>query len=281
MPTTRLQNDHRLIDATAPDDTRATILSNEWVNDEYKHMVLKAEGAACHAQPGQFFNIQCPTEGSVAPFFRRPMSTYKADPLTGEVEFLYKVAGAGTYTLSQLSEGQQLDILGPLGKGFDVQPGWQHIVIVARGVGLATLAPLAEAAQALDISMTVLLSARSEKALLKPSQQRFAQLGEEIITALDDDGSSHPDAIERSLRAVIDRGQTDAVFTCGSKRLTALLKRLAAEYGIAGQVAMEEQMVCGLGMCQCCTKVFEKEGSRISKRVCVDGPVFDLVEVVT
>lgn len=280
MPTTPLQHDIRRSDVVAS-DTQAVVLSNEWVNDEYKHMVLKAEGTASHAQPGQFFNILCPSKETVTPFFRRPMSTYNANPITGKVEFLYKVAGAGTHALSQLNEGQLLNILGPLGKGFELQPDWQHIIIVARGVGLATLAPLATAAHALHIDITVLLSARSAQALLKPSQQRFAQLGAEVITARDDDGSSHPEAIERSLRTVLNRGQTNAVFTCGSKRLTALLKRLATDYGITGQVAMEEQMVCGLGMCQCCVKVFEKEGTYISKRVCVEGPVFDLAEVMT
>ncbi|WP_414502524.1 dihydroorotate dehydrogenase electron transfer subunit [Zymobacter sp. IVIA_5232.4 C2] len=261
------------------DDGTALILRNEWVNGDYKHMVVKASHAACQAQPGQFFTLLCPAEGSMAPFFRRPMSTYGADPHRGEVEFLYKVTGKGTLALSRLQTGDSLDILGPLGKGFRLQPDWQHIVIVARGVGLATLAPLAEAAHAHRIAMTVILSARSQHALLAPSQQRFERLGARVLTALDD-GTSQLDVIEQMLCDIIVQHAPDALFTCGSKRLTALLKRLAAEYGIAGQVAMEEQMVCGLGMCQCCTKVFEHDGKHISRRVCVEGPVFDLSEVV-
>ena len=278
----KIQSSHEPVHvaATAPNDTCSLVLSNKWINDDYKHLVLKASDAACHAQPGQFFNLLCPTYANAAPFFRRPMSTYKATPDTGEVEFLYKVAGTGTAALSRLQAGEWLDMLGPLGKGFELHPSWQRIIIVARGVGLATLAPLAEAAHALNIKMTVVLSARSRQALLQPSQQRFAALGAQVMTALDDEGTSQLSTIEHTLHSVMAQQPADAMFTCGSKRLTSLLKRLTATYGIRGQTAMEEQMACGLGMCQCCAKVFEQEGNLISKRVCVDGPVFDLAEIV-
>lgn len=263
---------------TPPNDTLAVVLSNEWVNDEYKRLVLQADGAACHSQPGQFFNLLCPVEGEHKPFFRRPMSTYKADPLSGQVEFLYKVTGKGTFGLETLRASQTLEILGPLGKGFDLDPAWRHMTIVARGVGLATLAPLAEAAHALGIRLTAVLSARSEKSLL--SRERFASLGAQVRVVLDEDGSSAPEPLERLLREIIAKEGSNALFTCGSRRLTRLLKRLCSELGLAGQVALEQQMVCGLGMCQCCVDVFEVEGLRVSKRVCLEGPVFDLAEVV-
>ena len=263
---------------TPPNDTLAVVISNEWVNDEYKRLVLQADGAACQSLPGQFFNLLCPSEGEHKPYFRRPMSIYKADPATGQVEFLYKVTGKGTYGLETLGQAQTVEILGPLGKGFDLQPGWQHMIIVARGVGLATLAPLAEAAHRLGIRVTAVLSARSEKSLL--SRERFASLGADVRVVLDEDGSSSPERLEPLLRQIIAREGTDALFTCGSRRLTQLLKKLSAELGLVGQVALEQQMVCGLGMCQCCVEVFEVDGLRVGKRVCLEGPVFDLAEVV-
>ena len=263
---------------TPPDDTLAVVIANHWVNDEYKRLVLQADGAACRSQPGQFFNLLCPSEGEHKPYFRRPMSTYKADPAKGQVEFLYKVTGKGTYGLETLREAQTVEILGPLGKGFDLEPGWQHMLIVARGVGLATLAPLAEAAHQLGIRLTAVLSARSDKSLL--SRERFASLGAEVHVVLDEDGSSAPQQLEPLLRQIIAREGTNAVFTCGSKRLTRLLKHLSAELGLVGQVALEQQMVCGLGMCQCCVEVFEVGGLKVGKRVCLEGPVFDLAQVV-
>ncbi|UUC50442.1 MULTISPECIES: dihydroorotate dehydrogenase electron transfer subunit [Pseudomonas] len=263
---------------TPPNDTLAVVISNEWVNDEYKRLVLQAGGAACKSLPGQFFNLLCPSEGENKPYFRRPMSTYKADPGNGQVEFLYKVTGKGTFGLETLRESQTLEILGPLGKGFDLDSSWDHMIIVARGVGLATLAPLAEAAHQLGIRLTAVLSARSEKSLL--SRERFASLGADVQVVLDEDGSSSPDQLEQLLRQIITREKTNALFTCGSKRLTRLLKKLSAELGLVGQVALEQQMVCGLGMCQCCVEVFEVDGLKVGKRVCLEGPVFDLAEVV-
>ncbi|NWB96822.1 dihydroorotate dehydrogenase electron transfer subunit [Pseudomonas gingeri] len=269
---------HQACSITPPNDTLAVVLSNEWVSDEYKRLVLQADGAACHSQPGQFFNLLCPSEAPHKPFFRRPMSTYKADPVSGQVEFLYKVTGKGTYGLETLAEQQTLEILGPLGKGFDLDPVWQHMIIVARGVGLATLAPLAEAAHALGIRLTAVLSARSERSLL--SRERFASLGAEVVAVLDEDGSSSLENLEALLREIIAREGSRALFTCGSKRITRLLKRLSGELGLSGQVALEQQMVCGLGMCQCCVDVFEVDGLKIGKRVCLEGPVFDLAEVL-
>jgi dihydroorotate dehydrogenase electron transfer subunit len=263
---------------TPPDDTLAVVISNGWVNAEYKRLVLQADGAACMSQPGQFFNLLCPNEGDHKPYFRRPMSTYKADPETGQVEFLYKVAGKGTYGLESLLAAQTLEILGPLGKGFDLNPNWQHMILVARGVGLATLAPLAEAAHNLGIRLTAVLSARSEKSLL--SKERFASLGADVQVVLDEDGSSSIEHLEERLRKIIAHEGSNAVFTCGSKRLTRLLKRLSAEFGLVGQVALEQQMVCGLGMCQCCVEVFEVGGLKVGKRVCLEGPCFNLAEVV-
>jgi dihydroorotate dehydrogenase electron transfer subunit len=263
---------------TPPDDTLAVVISNEWVNDEYKRLVLQADGAACQSLPGQFFNLLCPSEGESKPYFRRPMSTYKADPSNGQVEFLYKVTGKGTFGLESLRVSQTLETLGPLGNGFDLDSSWGHMVIVARGVGLATLAPLAEAAHQLGIRLTAVLSARSEKSLL--SRERFASLSADVQVVLDEDGSSSPEQLEPLLRNIIEREKTDALFTCGSKRLTRLLKALSAEFGLVGQVALEQQMVCGLGMCQCCVEVFEVDGFKVGKRVCLEGPVFDLLEVV-
>jgi len=80
---------------------------------------------------------------------------------------------------------------------------------------------------------------------------------------------------------LVDSGQADAFFTCGSNRLMLLLKRLGARFGIPGQVAMEQQMACGLGMCFCCVRQFESGGATEQRRVCLEGPVFDLKEALS
>jgi dihydroorotate dehydrogenase electron transfer subunit len=260
-------------------DTSARVIRNDWVNGEYKHLVLAAGSPAANSTAGQFFNLACPVTAEDAPFFRRPMSTYRANPATGEVEFLYKVAGAGTRGLATLNPGDVLPILGPLGLGFLLDPAWKHIVVLGRGVGLATLAPLSDLAAEQGIKVTAILSARDKKNLM--SQDRFLATGAEIVEITDEEGSSNVDNVEHILRVLIKEKKADAFFTCGSNRLMLLMQKLGDEYNIPGQVALEQQMACGIGMCHCCVRAFREEDHTVCKRVCWEGPVFPLDEVTS
>ncbi|RZA13926.1 MAG: dihydroorotate dehydrogenase electron transfer subunit, partial [Lysobacteraceae bacterium] len=181
-----------------------------------------------------------------------PMSIYGVDRAAGTISFLYKVAGLGTRAISQLPVGGTLPVLGPLGQPFELKHGWRHMVLLARGVGLATLASLCEAARERGIAVTAVLSARHRGAV--------------IARAL--------------LAAVHAEASIDALFTCGSARLTRLAQAFCGAHGIDGQVALEQQMACGLGMCQCCVREFRVQGEIVHKRVCWEGPVFALQEVV-
>ncbi|MDF7667708.1 dihydroorotate dehydrogenase electron transfer subunit [Orbaceae bacterium ESL0727] len=263
-------------------DSLSIIISNEWVNDEYKHLIVKVNTPALTVEPGQFFNLLCPQSEADKPFFRRPMSTYFADPVSGTIEFLYKVVGSGTRTLAKLQTGDTLPILGPLGKGFTIKDHYQHILVVGRGVGLATLAPLAEAAVAKKIKVTAILSARDQNSLM--SQHRFHNIHANVIEVID---SNHSSKIENVEKLIIKQHKImpfDAVYTCGSTRITTLLRRIAMEFNLDGQVALEQHMACGLGMCYCCVKPFNvTTGTQTelrNKRVCVDGPVFDIKEFI-
>ena len=104
-------------------------------------------------------------------------------PERRQVEFLYKIAGAGTRGLAVLRAGDQLDIMGPLGVGFKLDPALRHIVAVGRGAGLATLAPLAKAAKANGTSFTAIFSARRPELLV--SVDLFPRQGAEVIAVTD------------------------------------------------------------------------------------------------
>lgn len=259
-------------------DVVAQVIGNDWVNSEYKLLVLCVP-RTCDAAAGQFFNIECPSSGDDKPYLRRPMSVYRSDASHGVLEFLYKVTGAGTRGLATLQRGQSLRVLGPLGIGFKLSHTWKSIVVLGRGVGLATLAPLAELATARGVSVTALISARASKQVM--SVNRFEAIGASIEILLDTDGTSDPSNVERILRRLAEDGRSDAFFTCGSNRLMLLMKRLGVEFGIPGQVALEQQMACGLGMCFCCVRNFQAGTEIVNRRVCWDGPVFDLQEAMS
>jgi dihydroorotate dehydrogenase electron transfer subunit len=256
----------------------AEVVSHQAVNVEYRHLVVRCSAEAASARPGQFFQLLCPHPPGEQPFLRRPMSLYGADPEKRHVAFLYKVTGAGTRGLDTLRPGDRLDIMGPLGVGFTLDPNWRSIVAVGRGAGLATLAPLAQAAKRNGTHVTALFSARRPELLV--SVDLFHAHGADVIAVTDSESTSGPANVERILRRLIQDGQSDAFFTCGSSRLMRVQQRLAKEFAIPGQVAMEQQMACGVGLCYCCVRDFNIDGEIVSRRVCWDGPVFDLMEAL-
>jgi dihydroorotate dehydrogenase electron transfer subunit len=137
---------------------------------------------------------------------------------------------------------------------------------------------LAQAARKRGIHVTALFSARRPDLLV--SVDLFRNNGADVITVTDSESNSGPASVERLLRRLIADGKCDAFFTCGSSRLMRVQQRLAQEFGLPGQVAMEQQMACGLGMCFCCVRDFNVNGEIVSRRVCCDGPVFDLMEAL-
>lgn len=255
------------------------VLSNTPVNGEYRLMVLDAPRdmlEQCRA--GQFFHLLCPQIGGENPYLRRPMSIYGFYPDKGELHFLYKVTGEGTRALAHLAQGDTLNVLGPLGRGFAIEDDWNHLVLVARGVGLATLAPLALEAQRLGRKLTAICSARSADVLM--SVDYFAALGARVITVTDTDGTSSLDNLEKVIEGLIAEEGVDAFYTCGSNRMLRLLQKIGGRHDIPGEIALEQQMACGLGMCHCCVRPFRKEGRQVNLRVCREGPVFDMQEAM-
>jgi dihydroorotate dehydrogenase electron transfer subunit len=157
------------------------------------------------------------------------MSIYGTDIAERKLEFLYKVTGAGTRGLDTLKAGDRLDIMGPLGHGFELDPAWRHIVAVGRGAGLATLAPLARTARHGGIKVTAVLSARRPELVV--SDELFRNHDAEVILVTDSESTSGPANVKRILRRLISEGRCNAFFNCGSSRLLRVQQRLAHEFG--------------------------------------------------
>lgn len=260
------------------DEYRCRVIVNAPAGERYRHLVVQAPAAALQAQAGQFFNLLCPPNDVDAPFLRRPMSVYQRNREREQLHFLYKIVGVGTRALARLQAGDSLDIFGPLGRGFQLQPAWRRLLMVARGAGLATLAALAQQAREQGREVTVLCSARSQQALV--GVDYFRELGARVHAVSDEDGSAAVPAVERLLRGEIEERGVDALFTCGSDRLLRLTQKLGQEYQLPGQTALEERMACGLGLCHGCVRPIMRNGQRVDVRVCKEGPVFDLQEAI-
>ncbi|MDF1776682.1 MAG: dihydroorotate dehydrogenase electron transfer subunit [Rhizobiaceae bacterium] len=254
------------------------VKSNAPVNGEYRLLVLDAPLKILDCEPGQFFHLLCPISGNLQPYLRRPMSIYGYYPDKGELHFLYKVTGEGTAAMATMKKGDTFNVLGPLGKGFDILPNWQNLLLVARGVGLATLAPLALEARRLNRNLTAICSARSKSVLM--SLDYFRDLGVNVIALTDEEATSSVGNMRRIIEALIANEGVDAMYTCGSNRILKLLQDVGKSHRIPGQIALEQQMACGFGMCQCCVRAFHREGLIVNERVCTEGPVFDLQEAI-
>jgi dihydroorotate dehydrogenase electron transfer subunit len=259
------------------EESLCPVVSHDWVNAEYKHLIVEASPKALAVNPGQFFNLLCPSPDVGELFFRRPQSVYRIDRAKGRVEFLYKCVGRGTRGLATLKPGDDLNMVGPLGVGFWLDSAWRHIVVLGRGVGIATLGPISQLAKDNGVGVTAILSARNPDFVMAGAL--FREAGD-VVSVLDTDGTSAVENVEKILDGLIAQKRADAFFTCGSNRLFQLMKQVGKANNIPGQVAMEQVMACGLGPCYVCVRTFEVNGKQELRRVCVEGPVFDMQEAV-
>ena len=259
------------------EESLGRVVSNLWINEEYKHLIITASPKALAVKPGQFFNILCPSPDDGDLWLRRPQSIYRSDRAGKRLEFLYKCVGRGTRGMATFEPGQDCNIVGPLGVGFSLKPEWENIVVLGRGVGLATMGPISQLAADNGVKVTALLSARSPELVM--ADDLFGQVGD-VIRVLDSDGTSAVKNVQAILERLIAEKRADAFYTCGSNRLMHLMKQLGKKHGIPGQVAMEQIMACGIGPCYVCVRTFEVNGHKELRRVCIEGPVFDLQECV-
>src|SRR5262249_29207767 len=111
------------------EESLAPVVSHEWVNAEYRHLIVDASPKALAVKPGQFFNLLCPSPDAGELWLRRPQSVYRVNRARRRLEFLYKCVGRGTHGLATLKRGDDLNMAGPLGVGFRIDPHVKHIVV--------------------------------------------------------------------------------------------------------------------------------------------------------
>ncbi|KRV49261.1 dihydroorotate oxidase electron transfer subunit [Wenjunlia vitaminophila] len=256
----------------SPTWDRAEVVENAPVGDRHYRMRLAAPTITASARPGQFVMVSVPEETSVRAVLPRPMAIHRRHPTDGQVEIVYGVRGVGTQALSQVPVGGALQVVGPLGRGFDLAPETRRLLLVGRGIGVCSLMTCAEDAVAAGVEVTAVVSARTRDALVGASDYR--ELGiSRLIEVTDEEGDSDPHTVGALLRDALDEAPAQQVLTCGSERLTALCARLADRWAATLQVSLEAHMACGLGYCHGCATAATTAASE-SALICADGPVF-------
>ncbi|WJW75780.1 dihydroorotate dehydrogenase electron transfer subunit [Thiohalobacter sp. IOR34] len=275
----------------------AEILSHQGFEGGQFMLRLLAPKCAAHARPGSFAHIRVDPQRPL----RRPLSIMRADAQAGWVEFLYKVVGEGTRLLARRQPGEQLNILGPIGRPFEPHRERPRALLLGGGVGMPPMICLAEMLKA-DAHWQPLALLASEVPFPfrhRPSQILVPGLPDGVIASmplLEDWGVPCRLASQRELPGVYQGYITELardwlaalstehrrqveIFACGPHPMLEAVAALAREYDLPAQVSLEEFMACGVGGCAGCTVAVETPAGPAMRRVCVDGPVFDAREV--
>ncbi len=245
-----------------------TILENIPLTAVDYSMTVEAGELADLAKAGQFVHVKC---GSGL-LLRRPISICDVDAQNKTLRLVYQVKGEGTAWLSHLPKNHRVNILGPLGNGFEIPQG--KILVVGGGIGVPPMVYTAASAEAAIAA----IGFRSQAQVLLTEE-----LGKHCqeVHVISDDGSTGRKGFVNALVKEVLANHPDitAVLACGPKLMLKTVAEAAAEAGVPCQVSMEERMGCGVGACLVCAcKVNTPEGERYH-HVCKDGPVFKAEEV--
>ncbi|MBA7687499.1 Dihydroorotate dehydrogenase B (NAD(+)), electron transfer subunit [subsurface metagenome] len=242
----------------------ASIISNSEVMPGVYLIWLESPQIASIAQPGQFIMVRC-GEDAEHPL-RRPFSIHRLD--NNKLAFLFTVVGKGTHWLAQCRAGNNIDLLGPLGNGYSIQPGSHNLLLLAGGIGIAPLCFLAEKALEQGCSVTLLHGARIRSHLY---HEHLLPPGLEFIFFTEDGSVGRKGMITDFLPDFV--GWADQIFACGPTSMYHTIATQKQQFrGKPAQISLEVRMGCGLGVCYGCT-VKTKNGL---KQVCKDGPIFNL-----
>jgi len=252
---------------------------------------LKAPEIAARAAPGQFVHIRVSDERPM----RRPISIMCTHPDNGgTLDLLVKTVGEGTRTLAARQRGESLNIMGPIGRPFDLGDESKRYICIGGGVGIP---PMIFAAQHLKGNANLVVFAGSEVPFpfaLRPSGYLLPGVGGNAIlgiTSLEEWGVSSRLASNADLYGCFEGNVSDlaasylaalnedeharsVILACGPHPMLRAVAKVARSFGISAQLCLEEHMACGIGGCAGCVVKTIENGKEHYRRVCVDGPVF-------
>jgi dihydroorotate dehydrogenase electron transfer subunit len=245
----------------------------------YQALTLVAPRTAEHARPGQFVHLLAGEDRSFP--LRRPFSVHKVErPGTGmgTVEVVFDVVGAGTRALARLRPHDVVDALGPLGRPFDPPEGPAGCLLVGGGYGTAPLFFLATELRARRCRVDFVIGAATAGRLLDAMEAK--RLGHSLTVTTDDGSAGRRGLVTDPLAGLLASTGAERVYACGPMPMLAAVSRLAAAAGVPCQVAAEEQMACGTGICFSCVLPVGDgggagPGATRMARSCLEGPVFD------
>ncbi len=254
---------------------RCILLENKEIARGWHLFELEAPQLT-HALPGQF--IQLRIGNLTDPLLRRPVSIHYADPAAGRIRLLIRIAGRGTALAARSKAGEELDLLGPFGRGFPFLDEPAPALFAAGGIGMAPLFFAAVRRRRSGLPFELLLGGKSSD-LLPPDGYFLAHgITPFVVT---EDGSRGGRGLVTALleeRLALAR-EHSRIHACGPAPMLARVVELARSAGVPVHLSLESRMACGVGACLGCVLPVYAGGKIEYRRVCRDGPVFDGEEV--
>jgi dihydroorotate dehydrogenase electron transfer subunit len=253
----------------------AEIISNKKIG-AYNHMVFAVGEIASFCRPGNFVAISVGGSNS-AMILRRAFAIYRVNEKSasgGTLELVVAAHGSGSRWLSERAIGESVDLVGPLGTSFGVPTESANTLLVGGGYGSAPLFGLAEVLKARSCRVDVVIGASTAGKIYAPIDGKRSVTTMTIAT--EDGSAGSRGKVTDFLPEIIDRYQTEVIYSCGPMGMLRAVNEIAEKFQIIHQCAVEESMACGIGVCMTCVIPLKGEDGVIRmSRSCIEGPVMD------
>ena len=256
---------------------KAKLIKKEQLKNDIFKFSVKAKEITDIAKPGNFIEIRI--SDLVEPFLRRPISIYNIDKENGILEFIFQVKGKGTEILSKREEGQDVDIIGPLGNGTFKFQDYKNIAVIGGGIGVFPLYELSKEAKEAGKNVNIYLGFRDKEFVVLENE--FKKVSNKLILSTDNGTFGENGFAIDFLKEDCKTKKPDCIFSCGPLPMLRAVKEFAMQNNINCQVSLEERMGCGIGVCVGCSVKTAKSPKDAPEYygVCKLGPVFDAKEV--
>jgi dihydroorotate dehydrogenase electron transfer subunit len=257
----------------------AEVISNKKVGP-YHHMVFAVGDMAVNCRPGNFVAISVSGSHSSL-ILRRAFAIYRAidkGPMGGSIELVIAPHGEGSKWLCSRIVGDFIDLVGPLGTAFGIPTTNANTMLIGGGYGSAPLFALAELLKNRGCRVDMVLGASTANKIYAPLEGKRSVSS---LTLTTDDGSTgiHGQISEAIPRLIREFG-TEVIYSCGPMGMLGAIAKIADEFDLAHQCAVEEAMACGVGVCMTCVVPIKHEDGIKMVRACIDGPVMDGAEII-
>jgi dihydroorotate dehydrogenase electron transfer subunit len=268
-----------------PFQTEGIVVKNGRIKSLYFILWIHCPPIANQVKPGQFVMLKISDDR--IPLLRRPFSVYQSYPADhaekrkrGDLVIVYKRVGKGTQKMTALTKGQRVGLIGPLGNGFTLPPlpFSENHILIGGGMGIVSLFPLTEALGGRNL--TVLIGGKTRRDILCVDD--FKKLKSSVLIATEDGSLGIRGTVVDlffSQRKRFKRNEKYSLYACGPVAMLKALAKAVTFKNLTCQASLEARMGCGFGACWGCV-VRTNHPNTPYQRVCKDGPVFRLEDIV-